>query len=272
MDNKLVSIDRIVEDVWTVYQNSETGFYPVFESKIDLQKTYEMAKNDDVLLSYNDGNSWAYLPLIVDESSSYLQANGGIASNNCFEAASDHFISLMKEHYKGYKFISAYPSSNQKALGYLKSNNYQCVEHLYQYTFDLKELIPGSISGYRLLNPEVDLSFSKHHSDIFPEMYWNSKRILDDLDNWTVLVNNQEMINESIGARHYFKEGKHWAEVYFNYGSALNLLNTLLIELQQKTTEFVLFFVDANDKEMLEVVSDLGFNFIKDYNCFEIEL
>ena len=80
-----------------------------------------------------------------------------------------------------------FPADNHAAVSFLAGQGFECIEDDYNNTslLDHLERFPENESIVRIQKDNYKL-FEMLHSQTDDDMYWNCKRIYDDLDNWVV--------------------------------------------------------------------------------------
>lgn len=201
---------------------------------------------------------------------------------NCFNInkatgqALSEFLAYAGERFKGYDLFMGFPAENTEAVRFLAAHGFECIENDYNNTAwpDRLGEIPVSSSLIRIDRENYD-RFRKIHNQIEEEMYWNSDRILDDLDNWTILVREQS--GEVQGAVYYADLGDGWFEIFgidMNHGehnpeAFKDLLSAALMDVKHRNGKAMTFFCEEEyEKEAVEC----GFRCIGNYLCHRIRL
>ena len=197
-------------------------------------------------------------------------------TNREAEQAISEFLIYAQENFPGYDLFLGFPAENRSAVSFLARQGFECIENDYNNTafLDHLEAIPENNNIMRI-NEENYQSFQRLHSQIEDDMYWNSERIYDDLDNWTILVKEKDRLPQ--GAVYYMDANDGWFEIFGididqgGYDPALykELLYAALFDAKRKNGKVMTFFCD---EEYEEVASACGFKCVGNYLCYKIHL
>lgn len=192
------------------------------------------------------------------------------------EQAISEFLVYAEESFPEYDLFLGFPSENHSAMSFLAGQGFECIENDYNNTAFLDDLeaIPENNSIIKIRKGSYN-SFQRLHSQIEGDMYWNSERIYDDLDNWTIFVKEKDGIPQ--GAVYYTDEKDGWLEIFgidINqgiYDPALykELLYAALFDAKSRNGKVMTFFCD---EEYEEVAKECGFKCVGNYLCYKIHL
>lgn len=263
------NIKSYVDQAWDLYQNEKTKFYPVIDQKEEMERIYKTAFMTDALYVLEKEGVSATLPILIEHESSYIQANGGLATSAYYDEFMPAFEAILKAQYLGYHFLVGYPSSNVEALKYHinESNAYFLAEKLNKMTYRFNEehalALPDDL--YFLDDDNVE-TFIRLHDAHQKGAYWTSDNILDYLERWCIVVHE----DETAGAIVYEKFGINYAEIDFvisdNHGETI--LEDLLQALKTYDVDEVLYLIQYNKDEDIEILKAKGFKETDDYLSF----
>jgi N-acetylglutamate synthase-like GNAT family acetyltransferase len=237
-----------------------------------LLKAFERDTEELLLFEY-EGEVQGVIHFYRIPEDSYIQTN-------CFnigeaaEQALSEFLAYAGERYKGYDLYMGFPAANTEAVRFLAAHGFECIENDYNNTAYPDRLgeMPVSSCLVRIGRENYD-SFRKVHDQIEEEMYWNSDRISDDLDEWTILVREQD--GEPQGAVYYMDLDDGWFEIFgidmnqYNPEAFKDLLIGALMDVKHRNGTAMTFFCE---KEYEKDAVECGFQCIGNYLCHRIHL
>ena len=127
--------------------------------------------------------------------------------------AISEFLAYVGERFKGYDVFLRFPAENKSAVDFLTEQGFECIENDYNNTAFLDKLDKTRENSDLIrIEKENYEKFESLHGQT--DAYWNSGKMLADLDNWIILV--QEKDGEPQGAVYYralaLVDG--WFEIY----------------------------------------------------------
>lgn len=196
--------------------------------------------------------------------------------SKAMEQALSEFLAYVGERFKGYDVFLRFPAENKSAVSFLAEQGFECIENDYNNTAFLDKLdgIPENSDLVRIEKGNYE-KFESLHSQT--EGYWNSERILADLDNWIILVKEKD--GEPQGAVYYralaLVDG--WFEIYGidmdheDHDPELfkELLNAALLDAKRRNGRFMTFFCD---EEYEKATMECGFMCVGNNLCYEAHL
>lgn len=196
--------------------------------------------------------------------------------SKAMEQALSEFLAYVGERFKGYDVFLRFPAENKSAVSFLAEQGFECIENDYNNTVFLDKLdeIPENSDLVRIEKGNYE-KFESLHSQT--EGYWNSERILADLDNWIILVKEKD--GEPQGAVYYralaLVDG--WFEIYGidmdheDHDPELfkELLNAALLDAKRRNGRFMTFFCD---EEYEKATMECGFMCVGNNLCYEAHL
>lgn len=179
-------IDRLAEVIdfcWN--QTKKRGYcgYPVVmrdqaDQADGLRRIFHDAQ--DQLLVLQDEELIAVAPLLVDQTSGYLQTLGGIFTDD-FRYGLKKLESFRDEFYPGYMLLIGYPVKEE--IRQALSETGSLIEQLHFYEFQ------GSnqrVEGIKKLDRSAFSDMAALHDALNPGMYWSSDKILNDWSHWSI--------------------------------------------------------------------------------------
>lgn len=196
--------------------------------------------------------------------------------SEAIEQAIAEFLTYVSERFKGYDVFLRFPAENNSAVNYLAGQGFECIENDFNNTAFLEKFDAIRKTGdlIRIDKGNYELFESLHRQT---EGYWNSERILADLDNWIILVKETDGISQ--GAVYYravaLVDG--WFELYGidmsqednNPELFKELLNAALIDAKHRNGRFMTFFCD---EEYEKATVECGFFCVGNNLCYKAHL
>ncbi len=258
---------------------SRTSF-PVYTDGIKtkqqfLQRSMDgLHRSDEEILIYEkDGGIEGWIHYYVIPADRYL----GICSMSIrsgYAEAFDELLAYWKKNYPQYRFSLYFPEENSEILQYMHTHGYQdrSQEVVDVLLFKNYELHHESEHVTRIGSDNFAV-FQEIHQQFEDEMYWNSDRIKDTIDDWKIFAYEQK--GRCLGAIYY--SGIHDCEIFGldlsrdcdKAAVAEALLTASLNTAKNGGANSMYFF---NDAETHTVADRLGFQCVTVAHYFEESL
>lgn len=204
----------------------------------------------------------------------YLQLRAFCISEG-MEDALTAFLAFTRDQYPGSELYLGFPKENPAAVAFLDGQGFPRIEesyndvlHFCDYTLhpENPNVIPITRENYSL--------FSALHSQ--QDMYWNSERILQVMNQWQIYVLLRE--GEAAGAIYCMTEDdKVSSEIFgvdfphgvYNGETFRDLLTVALNHEKRRGVGHMVFF---NDAETQADALACGFHCVGEYVCFLVKL
>lgn len=239
-----------------------------------LQKVFER-ENEEILLFEYEGKVEGLIHYYWIPEDNYI-ATSGFNINKATEQAMSEFLAFVDEQFKGYDLFLGFPAENKSATLYLAGQGFECIENDYNNTAFMEKIkdLPKGNSVIRIEKENYEC-FKMLHEQIEGDMYWNSERIFEDLDRWSIFVVEKE--GSSQGAIYYTDVSDDWFEIFgidmnndqFDEDTFKNLLYAALSDVKSRGGRFMTFFCD---KECEQTVLECGFTCVGNYLCFKTHI
>lgn len=197
-------------------------------------------------------------------------------TNTETEEALSEFLAYTRDKFKGYDLFLGFSAENQSAINYLERHGFTCIEDDYNNTAYLEQLTPvvGNEEVLKI-GKENYARFRLLHSQFEENMYWNSARIYEKLENWSILL--EEKDGEPRGAVYYTAAGDAWYEIFgvdmnrreYDPQMLKNLLNAALRDAKRSGGNVMTFFCDEMYEE---AAKECGFHCVGNYRCYQVHL
>ncbi len=260
---------------------AHTG-YPIYcdgiKTKADFtERRLKAFERDDeeMLLFLRDGEIRGLIHYTIIPEDRYLQTIGFHIAEATEEALSD-FLAYAGERCPGFDAFFGFPAENRAAVSYLSGRGFECIEDDWNNTAYPQKLppIPAPDGLIRIGRENYGL-FRALHDQIEGDMYWNSDRILADLDRWVVFV--KAPAGSPRGAVYFTAVNGEWNEIFgvdidrgeFDPALFRELLTATLADAQKNNVKFVTFFCeDAYE----DAAKECGFVCVGNYLCYKTRL
>ena len=197
----------------------------------------------------------------------------GFNINKAAEQALSEFIALAEERFKGYDLFLGFPADNRPAVDFFEKQGFECIENDYNNTALLGQMndLPNCNHLIRITKDNYGM-FKVLHDQIDGDMYWNSERILADLDEWIVYVEEADGVPQ--GAVYFLDESDDWFEIFgidmnngeFNINIFKTLLYAAMSEVKRMGGKTLTFFCEEKEEK---AALECGFKCVGRYLCYK---
>lgn len=272
--------DQYADFIYELAMDPTKSGYPTYRDGIKtkekfVERSHKAFERDDeqMLLFEYEGKVQGMIHYFWLPEDHYLQTicfNIGMGTRQ----AISEFLAYVGERFKGYDVFLRFPAENKSAVEFLAEQGFECIEDDYNNTAFLDKLhMPRENTGLIRIEKGNYEKFETLHDPT--EGYWNSERILADLDNWIILLKEKD--GESQGAVYYRAVDDGWFEIYgidlsqeaYNPVLFQNLLNGALLDAKRRNGRFLTFFCD---EEYEEAAMECGFECIGNNLCYKTHL
>lgn len=273
---------KYVDFVYELALDQSKSGYPTYcdgiktkEMFLDRSKKAFSRDNEEILLFEYEGivEGWIHYYSLYDDK--YLSTVSFNISSHT-EQALKEFLEFAQERFKGYELLLGYSTANTKAVAFLETNGFECIEQNNNNTAHLDKYTPTATSDQviRITRDNFEY-FRKLHCTVENGMYWNSDRIYEDIDRWNILVKLQD--GESVGCVYYVAIRDDWFEIFgidmkdnaFNADVFYDVLGKALNTAKELGGKYMTFFCGNEEQNM---VRKLGFECVGQYVCYKKQL
>lgn len=274
-------IDSYVEFAYELALNIEKSAYPTY---CDGVKTKEMfverlkrafsREDEEILLFEYEGKVEGLIQYYWIPEDHYIQTcvfNINKATNKAIA----EFLKYVEERFKDYDLFMGFPAENKEAVGFLEKNGFECIENDINNTAFIDKI--KDFSGNKLvrITKENYNAFKILHDQLEEDMYWNSDRILADLEEWTILLKEENGISQ--GAIYFLNGSDDSFEIFgvdminneFNPDTFKTLLHGALFDVKEKGGKTITFFCE---EEAEQATLECGFVYVGRYLCYNIHI
>lgn len=274
-------LDTYMDFAYALATDPATSGYPTY---CDGVKTREMfvertraafaRETEEILLFVYEGKVEGWIHYYCIPEDHYL------ATNSCnirraTETALAEFLAYVGERYAGYDLFLGFPAENTAAVRFLADQGFACIEDDYNNTAFLDKGDWTAPTDLIRVNRENYDLFRTLHRQIEDDMYWNSARILADLDNWVIFVGTEDGVPQ--GAVYYMDEKDDWFEIFgvdlregvFQEELFRKLLYAALADAKRRGGRTMSFFCEEEGEKTAVAC---GFTCVGRYLCYKTHL
>ncbi len=270
---------KYADPVYEIARDPSRSGYPSYSDGIKTKEMFLersgkafLRDTEEILLFEYEGvvEGWLHYYCIPEDR--YLQPVSFNVAEHTEEALRE-FLAFAEEKFRGYELFLGYGKENRKAVSFLAENGFICIEEDFNNTAFLEQYAPQALSAaiVRVDRENYEL-FRTIHSRIEGDMYWNSDRICEDLENWVVFV--EMKAGEPVGAVYYMDVNDGWFEIFgidgrddpFDPAVFRDLLIAALNDAKERGGKWMTFFSEAEGQR---IVQEVGFVCAGEYVCYK---
>lgn len=230
---------------------------------------------EEMLLFEQEGKVQGFIHYYWIPEDNYLATNS-FNVNKAAEQALLEFLTYVGERFKGYDLFLGFPAENKAAVDFLVGQNFECIENDYNNTAFLDKYDPILVQNDLIrIGKENYESFKLLHDQIEGDMYWNSERIFEDLDNWVIFA--REEGGKPQGAVYYMDAADGWFEIFgidldhqeYHADLFKDLLNAALLDAKNRGGKVMTFFCEEEGEQ---AALECGFVCVGKYLCYKVHV
>lgn len=273
--------DRYVEFAYELALDMTRSGYPTYADGIKTKTDFIdrackafSRDGEEILLFERDGKTAGWIHYYHFPEDHYLDTCSFCVAGGMGQALAE-FIAFARERFSGSELYLGFPKENTEAVAVLDTCGFERIEERYNDVLDLdhytlrpenRDVIPITRDNFRL--------FADIHSQHNDDMYWNSERILEAIDEWRIFVLLRK--GKTVGAI-YFSGDESMSEIFgidfpndvYDSGAYRALLTAALNDCKRTGVKHMVFFHDeASQSDALAC----GFRCVGGYVCFKTKL
>lgn len=276
---KETDFEKYVEFAYSLALDLTSSGYPTYADGIKTKKEFIdrarlafIRENENILLYERNGQVCGWIHYYYLAADQYLDTCSFCILEGMGEAIAE-FLAFARVHFPGSELYLGFPEENTEAVMALESGGYPRIEESYNDVMDLTtyepaldcpDIIPVTRKNY-------DLFRGLHSAET--DMYWNSDRLLADIDRWTIYLYQQ---NGAAAGAIYFTGGPILSEIFgidfpggYDAKVYRRLVTKALNEAKRNHIRSMVFF---NEERGQADALGLGFHCISKYVCYRIAL
>lgn len=199
IEAKIESIKEIVNFSWELTCCKDRCNFPKFKSYEDMYNSFlkSIQNGKQLIVCYENGKILGTLNLLIKNDHKYVQSEGGIFTEKDFDFVATQFVDYLKENYTGYEFYSGYPKEHKDAVNFFTKINANIIDA--SFTMELKKwdfIRACNDREVTFLEAHKYDEYAVFHDKHNPNIYWNSKRIFENIDIWEIytIIKNQKIV------------------------------------------------------------------------------
>lgn len=213
-----------------------------------------MRETEELLLFRMDGAVEGWISLTWIPEDGYLQVDSFNIRRGTRRAL-EELLTLLERHYSGYTAHFGFPGENRDAICYLRSQGFRCIEHAWNHTFVFQNYrATADAEGIeRITRQSFDRFCAVYRPD--PDTYWDCSRIFETLEDWTILVKDQNGAPDSAiflrggGARCCEVYGAAFADGEFHERSFCELLSAALNACKRMGARYMTYLCGGEERK-----------------------
>lgn len=256
---------------------SKSG-YPTYTDGIKTKEDFiRIAKkalekeNEEILLFSLDGEVKGWIHYYFLPEDNYLSPESFLTESSP-EAAVEEFICYVSKKYPGADLYMGFPKENEGVISALKTGGFRQLEYSYPHVLHLEKYSHRAVPEQTVrITKETYAAFAQLHDTQAGEMYWNSERIQETLEDWSIYAYYEN--GTPLGALYCLDEGR-MLEIFgidFRDGIVREecyraLMAACLNEAKQRGDKHLVYF--AEEERELEILQEFGFHATGTYVCY----
>lgn len=273
--------DLYIDFIYSLAIDITKSGYPTYTDGIKTKENFIMKsksvfqdKNTEILLFIFEGKveGWIHYYFLPED---HYISTSSFNINRGMKEALREFYSFVKKSFPGNTLWLGFSDSNKEAIEFLREEKFICMDQNNHYVlnFDDYTIRSESNSIKKITRDSYD-DFRQLHSLIDHDMYWNSERLLEKIDNWNIYVYYQD--GKPVGAIYFINLtlmleifGLDYAKKRFDFEIYKKLLVKCLNEGKKTNVKHLTYFAEECEDSVLK---ELGFRLISKYSCYSMDV
>lgn len=247
--------------------------YPVYYDGIKTKEEFvsrtEKAffiEGEEILLYREEESPCGWIHYYYLREDNYL-ATVSMSFSAHMERGLEQFLAYVRDRYPGCEIWLGFPEENGRALSYLSEQGFRREEESYNDVYMLDSYTAGEDAcGIVRVTEENFPLFARLHAQYDSDMYWNSERLLKNLERWMIFLYCEGQLPQ--GA--ICCTGDRMAEIFsVDFAGGVYrpdvfhiLLKAVLNACKARQTEYLVFF---NEQESQSDALAAGFHCVGRY-------
>lgn len=249
-------------------------YYDGIKTKADFiaaaRKAYTQ-QNEQILLYQENGQTEGWIHYNFPEDH-YLEFRTCCIRRNTAQAL-DELSAHLTARYSGCDWTMKFPATNTEAVAWLERAGFRQLQDANHYQILFANYTPTPAeSGIERIREDTFEKFQRVHRTIEGDMYWNCRRVWENLADWDLFVAEEDgvageaMATACNGFYEIFAlvcEDGEFHEVLFR-----RLLRHALNEGKRRGASNLTFFVDPGSEED-RILPELGFQLVSRFFAYQ---
>lgn len=267
--------DKYIDFAYTLALDTTKSGYPTYADGVKTKEDFVSRSkkaferdNEQILLYERDGKAAGWIHYYHLREDKYLDTCAFCVGDGMAVAVRE-FTGFAREHFAGYRLYLGFPGENTEAVSALKEGGFVCIERDNNDIFDLSRWdVRSEDPGVVTVTGENFHLFRALHS-LNEDMYWNSERLLADMDNWRLLLYMRDGVPAgALQARRDDDMGEIFGLFFpgdFDTVAFRALMTAALNGAKRDGAGSMVFFSDG---KVHEAALALGFRCVGEYVCY----
>ena len=272
----LDDVEKYCDFVYGIALDQTRSCYPTYADGIKTKGDFiansrkGVTQNEWELLLFSKGGTvegWLQYYWIPQDH--YLQLYS-CNINRGTEQALAELLALLKERFPGYTLYFGFPGLNTNAVNFLLENGFKRIEENWNnsFFFDSFNLFPDDARITRIDRDNFEDFRAVYKPD--DDTYWNCDRILEQIEQWIILVYYNEncpvgTVSLQGSGEYYEIFGIEFAGGGYREDIYRALLEAALNHCKRMGAKYLTYFCE---EDTLEVVLAMGFQCVGKYLCY----
>ena len=273
-------LQKITRSTWEKYvdyayelallpaKTSYPVYYDGIKTKEDFVRQTEKAfsiEGEEILLYMEKDKICGWIHYYYLKEDNYLSTVSMVFSSH-MEQGLEEFLAYVSSKYPGCEIWLGFPEENRQALSYLAEKGFELLEESYNDVLFLDDYREGEdAEGIVPVTEENFSLFAELHSRFDSDMYWNSERLRQSLEQWMIFLYEKENV---LKGAIYCTKGE-LAEIFgVDYADGYSseifcaLTGAVLNACKARQVKYLVFF---NDEESQSDALMCGFDCVGKY-------
>lgn len=276
---KREEFDKYIDFIYALALDPAKSGYPTYTDGIKTRadfverslQSFER-ENEDILLYEREGRVTGWIHYFYLSDDKYLDTCSFCIAEGMGDAVRE-FIAFARERFPGSELCLGFPGENTQAAEALEAVGFTCIERDFNDVFDMDRY------ELRQLDPDV-VPVTRENFDLFrklhardEDMYWNSERLLADMDNWRLLLYMPGGLpTGALQARRDSVMGEIFALFFAAAYDAVAYRALVTAALNGAKADGARAMVFFNDSEGQADALAMGFRCVGEYVCYQTTL
>lgn len=283
VEAKEENLEQIVKFSWEIASDKTRCGFPRIESYEEMYDIFLKATkhkdNERLLACYDQNQLLGVLRLLVEKDKKYLEALGGMYTNEDFNFVATSFISYIRHNYPKFELDFGFPKEYNAAINYFVAINAQPMDACVTMKLIKKEFVRSS-TGHKIfaLNANNFKAYADFHDQYYANLYWSSERVLKTIEKWKIytVIEKQTIIGSIFIKLINNKQAEIFGlaidKKYEKTNLELELLSEALYDIFKAEIDEVFFFVEEEATEDYKASLQTGFKQIDTYRSYKLIL
>ena len=268
--------DQYIDFVYELALDPARSGYPAYFDGVKTKADFIVAARkgfsrpgEEILLYLEDGRVEGWIHYYDWAGDRYLGFRACCIRRNTAKAL-DELQAYLTARYSDYDLTMGFPAANREAVDWLERSGFSVLDDLNDYHLLFSQYTPEPDDpGVERITEENFEKFQRIYQTMDADMYWNCRRLRENLSEWDIFVAEEDGIAGEITATHEPDGGYEIFSLFcvggqFHAGLFHRLLKRVLNEGKRTGASHLYFFIGYRDEEN-RIMPGLGFHLVGHY-------